>query len=521
MPPLGIPAHLAAAIQDPNFERSLKALVEVGSRIMPEVVAASRKTGNTGTLDERIAERSEFSRVGVKLAVMTGSSSLLVEGLAPRQNPPIYNGMMYCVNLVDKIVRRDYRAGQKHELAKLPYLLKRIRHLLRVFYNFRVGGRQHPDLVFCDWEQMFQVGITLHDVGLCLQLDPPRLRAVMAAGGHELEEFLLDDELDVGDFRKAAIVIERRVAADPESEDTDRMAASDIENVAEKDLAAHVLSWFFGDISVAFVLHENIGSDSDERRWASKAMARLVHWSTSETLRSALGDPLTDAMRPIYWSMPLLIKFSQAGGLGAVFGDWVGSFSYGQFTFDLSAQTCCTTKHPTLRALPYLWTLSSIFTASTASRRSIKAARNETHHTPVVFYYVAHCIKRDGLQMRTRADWVRLLTSYVDMPHSTEQRYRWGNMTISGRWDCLEFHGCCAGEACPERRALEALREKRVRGVRDPKVEARLDAWGAKPKACAACGMTAYCSAACQRAHWPKHKLDCLKKRKSAKARQT
>jgi hypothetical protein len=145
-----------------------------------------------------------------------------------------------------------------------------------------------------------------------------------------------------------------------------------------------------------------------------------------------------------------------------------------------------------------------------------KAARRETHDTPVVFYYVAHRIKRDGLQMRARADWARLLTEYVNMPRSVERRYQWANLTISGRWDCLESFGCRA-DGCPEQRALEALREKRVRGVRDPAVEARLDAWGAKPKSCAACGVTAYCSAACQRAHWPTHKPDCLKERKSAK----
>lgn len=204
--------------------------------------------------------------------------------------------------------------------------MKRIRHLLRVFYDFHVGQRQHPDLVFCDWKKMSDVGITLHRIGLALQLDPPRLRLAMSAGGKELETFLLDDELDIGDFRKAAILIERRVTADVESEDADRMTAGEIEDAAEEDMAAHVMSCFLGDLMVAFILNasnNNPESSTEEKRWASKAMMRLVHWSTSETLRSALGDPVTDAMRPIYWSTPLLIKFSQAGGLGALFGDWV------------------------------------------------------------------------------------------------------------------------------------------------------------------------------------------------------
>ncbi|KAJ7782113.1 mannosyl oligosaccharide glucosidase-domain-containing protein [Mycena olivaceomarginata] len=71
---------------------------------------------------------------------------------------------------------------------------------------------------------------------------------------------------------------------------------------------------------------------------------------------------------------------------------------------------------------------------------------HKKHDTPVVFYYVAHCIKRDALQMRTRKDWARLLGKYVAMPRSTEERHRWANYTTSGRWDCLEFHRCCASE---------------------------------------------------------------------------
>ncbi|KAJ6587868.1 hypothetical protein B0H19DRAFT_195445 [Mycena capillaripes] len=418
--------------------------------------------------------------------------------------------------------------------------MKRIRHLLRVFYDFCVGQRQHPDLVFCDWEKMFDVGLTLHHIGLALQLEPPRLRAAMAAGGKELEKFLLDDELDVGDFRKAAIAIERRVAADVESEDADHMAAHEIEAEADNDLAAHVMSCFLGDIMVAFILNEKSESNADEKRWASKAMTRLVHWSTSATLRSTLGDPLTDAIRPIYWSTPVLIKFSQAGGLGSLFSDWVNS-------------TCRDMCEELLDQLPdAVWenqTPASLLTVTRELQVKLnhdgkdfattpifvnacynmyrlyslapfhKAARTQKHDTPVIFYYVAHHIKRDPTlynAMRTRADWGRLLADYVKMPHSVEQRYQWANRTISSRWDCLEFFGCCA-EGCPEKQALEALRDRRVRGVRDPVVEARLDAWGAKPKSCAACGETAYCSPVCQRAHWPTHKPDCLQKRKSGK----
>jgi hypothetical protein len=184
---------------------------------------------------------------------------------------------------------------------------------------------------YCDWEEIFEVGITLHKMGLTLQLDPPRLRAVMAAGGVELETFLLDDPLDTGPYRAEVIEMERKLAEDPEACDEDREATFEIRQEAENDLAAYIMAWFFGDISVAFIMNEDRTTDPKAKRWGQKAMKRLVFWSTSDTLRDTLGDSLTDAMRPIYWDNKrrsvgtpgLLVKFCQAGGIAALVGDWV------------------------------------------------------------------------------------------------------------------------------------------------------------------------------------------------------
>jgi hypothetical protein len=74
---------------------------------MPKVVVASRKKGSSGILEQRIAERCEMERMGVKLVAKT-CASLLAKGAVPCQHPLVYDGMKYCVNLLDKIVCKDY-----------------------------------------------------------------------------------------------------------------------------------------------------------------------------------------------------------------------------------------------------------------------------------------------------------------------------------------------------------------------------------------------------------------------------
>ncbi|KAJ7759029.1 hypothetical protein DFH07DRAFT_958175 [Mycena maculata] len=263
----------------------------------------------------------------------------------------------------------------------------------------------------------------------------------MAEGGKELEAFLFDD--DLGEFRKAAIIIEQRVAADVESEDAERKAAGEIEDVAESDLAAYVLSWFYGDISVVFIVETRPHQVRPGGRFGRCLGASLLVVTREWQLKLNRDGPEV-ARTPIFIS---------------------AFFNICEFSDD-----------------------------------------------PVVFYYVGHHIQCDA-QMRSGTDWLRLLDAYTDMQHSIEQRYTWSDMTITGKWDCPMFFGCDADE-CLKKAMLE-LRKQRVRGIRNEVVEERLDKWGVKPEACAACGWTSYCSTACQKAHWAKHKSQCLEKRKS------
>lgn len=110
-------------LMDDKFWRDLEAMVKMGDTVMPRVNNASRKLGQSGTLDERIAERCEFARMGLLLAPLT-ESPLMIKGPAPRSNPPIPNGMMYCIGLIEKIVRKDYTPGKKCEFSKASALVE-------------------------------------------------------------------------------------------------------------------------------------------------------------------------------------------------------------------------------------------------------------------------------------------------------------------------------------------------------------------------------------------------------------
>lgn len=140
------------------------------------------------------------------------------------------------------------------------------------------------------------------------------------------------------------------------------------------------------------------------------------------------------------------------------------------------------------------------------------AAKRETWRTSIIFYFIAHRIKKEQLKMETREDWRNLLDEFVNLPESLRRRYSWANYTISGKWDCLKYYGC-SYEECPEKQALFKLRDERVKGVRDPDVEERLNRWGAKARACGGCLATSYCSTECQKAHWPTHKAKCRKRK--------
>ena len=338
----------------------LKSYVDEAGGMMGGVDAASNK-GNPNdahykrmSLAQKVESRLEFGALGYKLQAITGSP-FSEKGPAPKKNPPVNGGMRYCVDKVVQAIITDYKPGGRNpglaevclsccwvfktfllifspNCIKIPRLIRRIRELFRVYYDFRVNQSLPPEGLlilanFCDFTSVYDVSSTLHKVALYLQLDPPRMEALMTAGQDDIVKVLLEEELDYGPYRKELTRLNKKLEKDQETDDDDREYRQLFEDTATKDLAAYAMTWFFGTSNVAFVINVDAYKNSSLpwTKWKEMAVKRLVKWTTHALWRDVLGDPMTDAMRPIYWDTNGLVQFAHAGGLAALFGDWVNS----------------------------------------------------------------------------------------------------------------------------------------------------------------------------------------------------
>ncbi|KZP23150.1 hypothetical protein FIBSPDRAFT_737762 [Athelia psychrophila] len=412
----------------------------------------------------------------------------------------------------------------EEEFKQIPDLLRRLRHLLRVYYDAAVTNKRSSEFKLCDIEEISDIGLAIHEVGIFLQLSPSRLKALVTAAP-DLETFIVDEPLDVGKWRLRAETKKQAVEADIESTDDDCESYMETEDKAGKDCAAFQMAFLYGDLLVAFIMHPDLGARAPDR-----AMQKLVEISTSAFWRFALGDPLTDAMRPVYWTPKLLLKFAHAGGLPALIGDWAESTAKDglcQQTVDAMPNTVW--DHQTEESL--LGVMRELIKKSQQDGEDFVTTpvfANMMHQIysryglapyerastlssdQIIFYYIYKRLSKHPEKITSAKAWMRFLEKYRKVPRATERRHAWSILTLSGRWDCLEFYGC-AYEGCPERAALEEMSAQRVRGERSPEIEDRLWKFGAASKACVQCKHVSYCGKECQIAHWPSHKATCKK----------
>jgi hypothetical protein len=238
---------------------------------------------------------------------------------------------------IDALIRSDLSLRTTTAANQVPRLIRRIRNLWRVYYNHRVTSRLNAEdratmLTFCDFSTVYDVSSRLYKIALYLQLDPPRLETLMKSGKQDVENLLLVEDLDYGPYRRHFAKMNKLASKDDETDDNDRERLGEMEDLAMKDLAAYVMTWFFGTLNVAFVVIASDPSYADKSslpwtKWRELAVNRLVKWTTNVLWRDVLGDPMTDAMRLIYWDKRALVEYAHAGGLAALFGDWVYQIS--------------------------------------------------------------------------------------------------------------------------------------------------------------------------------------------------
>lgn len=101
-----------------------------------------------------------------------------------------------------------------------------------------------------------------------------------------MDAFLLDEPLDLGNWRALSFARNEAIAADPEATNEERMEACDVEDKAGQDLAAYQMSFFVGDLLVAWLLLSAV--DDGEERPAARAMkdssSTRVHLHTERAI---------------------------------------------------------------------------------------------------------------------------------------------------------------------------------------------------------------------------------------------
>ena len=91
----------------------------------------------------------------------------------------------------------------KVRLFEIPELLRRMRHLLRVYYDAKTSGKRTAEFKYCDYKDIEDTGVDLHELVLTLQYTPGRLRELFQHAP-EMDKFVLDEPIDVGVLRERA-----------------------------------------------------------------------------------------------------------------------------------------------------------------------------------------------------------------------------------------------------------------------------------------------------------------------------
>ncbi|TFK50998.1 hypothetical protein OE88DRAFT_1630807 [Heliocybe sulcata] len=418
----------------------------------------------------------------------------------------------------------------KEEYQEVPDLFRRMRTLLRIYYNVRMGEKKPAEYKYCDAQNVNDIGLKLHEAGLFLQLTPARLRALLDTAP-DMETFILDEPLDVGKYRAYAAERDALFNSDADIDIEERERILEEYDISGSDQAGYQMMFFIADVCVTLVTIPV--KDKKDKVRAEKAMRRLIEWSTVKMYRDAFGDALTDAMSPLYKRNKYLVKFCQAGGIGALIGDWVESTfadslcadaleglpneawnrqtpqSLDVVTRELSAKI---EREGSDITQTRLWAnmMHQIYSRYGLAPFERAASRISKNHI-IFFYFIHRRASKRQQKLVSVDDWVKLLRKYVNVPDATRRRHNWTILSTPDRWECLDGLGYgCSFENCPEKTELVKISQKRVRGQRDPEAEDRLFKFGALSKAWwGRCKHVTYCGKECQAADWPKHKRIC------------
>ncbi|KAF9804512.1 hypothetical protein IEO21_09354 [Rhodonia placenta] len=396
---------------------------------------------------------------------------------APLLDPPVSGGMTDTLSRLKAIIMKEGPVSQS-EYTEVPVLLRRLRYLLRAFYDAKIMKKSPVDPKYYDLKSMADVGLQLHRLGIYLQLKPARLRALCKTAP-DTEVLVLDEPMDIGKWRKQAHNAAQALLEDPESNDSESVSVAELEVSADDDLAAFEMVPFVADVLVAFI--QIPAHDNADKRRKGKALKRLVEFSTCPLHRSALGDYLADSMRPLYGSDKLTQDFVAAGGLPALVLDWAESFATTTSQKALDKLHSGAWQNQSVESLQHILrglihkvekdvdeaVVNPLFVRivheiySRYGKAPFERGSQLSHNEIIIFFLWRRFSSKPNAYKSPEAI-LGLLKKYRNVPWTTRQRHGWMTLSISGRWDCIEMYGCKHAD-CPERQVLLYLKEKRIR----------------------------------------------------------
>lgn len=479
-------------------------------------------------------ERDLFNQLIVELSMFATSPSPVI---TPPSDPPVEGGLAHALTTLTEILCKDGSRTEPTlaELKKVPKLISRIRHLLKVYYGYQVFREPgHKNLKFCDSPEPAANSYYLSLCGFVLMSSNTHLKRLVNDVPEFLEEIFRVENPHERALYVMSLYRQHHLKRPDEKKRQETMGTLIALNCYR---VSHQLNYLLAPIWIRLAqdmdsLHPDISQRALETHIQAASGLSSVLINGVSALLTILISPINHKDRIGPW----LKRWMAHGGAPALLAGTLltgKSEAFEQlFIAGLKVQPEQPSKevnHQLLELLQYhadrvaadpefpydapRAVKSVMFRLFRQFGPSIfdQSARLAFYST--IFAFLSTRLKRHPQKYSDSAQFDRLCEEYKSLSPGSRRRY---NITVyePEQLTSLPQKLGCVFERCPERLGLSRLRSKQYAKWSKEDRE-RMGAWGRKLKLCGRCFDAAYCSRACQKADWPRHRdHGCSRQRK-------